>query len=428
MNANSQPGRWLRRTLAMALVALLVLCSCGTEALANTLIKVRVQAEYCNVYKSPSTESELLRKAPQNSLMTVGMIKDDWCYVKYDGTVGYALKSKLTTDLNVPGQEPVAPAPEATPLPTPEIGENDSTNSAEPTPPPADTAPEAAKGIVAITTSEFPLYEKADSASAPLVTIPAGAAVICTKVSGDWARILFNGTEGYVPKALLQPVEEEKDDNMLPENTEMPGDEKLICYTAKDTYLYSACSTESEPITALRKGTKVLVTQVKSGWAKLYTTDSRLGYLPTSLLSKAAIEPEKQVVLADWFESDIQEILGRGTYAKVVDVETGLSFNVRRKGGINHADMETVSTSDTKTMLSLYGGVESWDRRAIWVVIDGVYYAASMNGKGHGEETGLDNGLEGHFCIHFLNSRTHGTDNVCPLHQACVKQAYLAKP
>jgi len=204
----------------------------------------------------------------------------------------------------------------------------------------------------------------------------------------------------------------------------------IICYIKQDTTLYKSASTSAESAASLEKGDKVLVTQVKSGWAKLFTQESVLGYLPSTLLSKTAVAASPKVILADWFKSDIQSVFPRGSVVKVIDVATGKAFSARRTGGLYHADAEPASESDTEKMLAVYGGQWSWDRRAIWVVIDGTYYAASMNGMGHGEDpdSNANNEFDGVFCIHFLNSRTHGTDNICPLHQAAIKQAYNAKP
>ena len=54
---------------------------------------------------------------------------------------------------------------------------------------------------------------------------------------------------------------------------------------------------------------------------------------------------------------------------------------------------------------------------------NGVTLAASINGMPHGGGSIADNNFEGHICIHFLNSRTHGTDNVDPDHQNAVGEA-----
>ena len=42
----------------------------------------------------------------------------------------------------------------------------------------------------------------------------------------------------------------------------------------------------------------------------------------------------------------------------------------------------------------------------------------------HGFSLINENNMDGHTCIHFLNSRTHGTDRVDEAHQAAVAEAY----
>ena len=37
-----------------------------------------------------------------------------------------------------------------------------------------------------------------------------------------------------------------------------------------------------------------------------------------------------------------------------------------------------------------------------------------------------DNGYSGHLCVHFVNSRTHGSDKVDPDHQKMILKAYNA--
>jgi len=128
--------------------------------------------------------------------------------------------------------------------------------------------------------------------------------------------------------------------------------------------------------------------------------------------------------------SQVQSIFAAGDTATVIDVNTGYSFKIKRKGGHNHADCEPLTASDTKVMKSLYGGSWSWDRRAIVIVIDGKKIAASMAGKPHGSENIKANGFAGHFCIHFYGSKTHGSEYtgsrtpiVDPDHQAMVRKA-----
>ena len=105
---------------------------------------------------------------------------------------------------------------------------------------------------------------------------------------------------------------------------------------------------------------------------------------------------------------------------------TGLSWQVVRSGGTNHADVQPKTAQDTALMKKAYGGTWSWNRRAIWVSIGGEKYAASMNGMPHGSDSIKDNDFDGHHCIHFTNSRTHGTNVVCALHQAAIRKALAA--
>ncbi len=107
---------------------------------------------------------------------------------------------------------------------------------------------------------------------------------------------------------------------------------------------------------------------------------------------------------------------------QVKDVKTGKIFNVKRWTGYNHADCEPASKKDTSIMKSIYGHW-SWKRRAVLVKYNGHVYAASMNGMPHGTQTIKNNNFNGHFCIHFSGSKTHGTKKVDSEHQRMVKTA-----
>lgn len=116
-----------------------------------------------------------------------------------------------------------------------------------------------------------------------------------------------------------------------------------------------------------------------------------------------------QVKLVDWWSEEVRvKAFPRGTVATVIDAETGRSFQVRRKGGSNHADCEPLTAEDTAIMYELRNNQWGWSARSVYLVVDGVYYAAAINGMPHGkEDIGSENNFTGHFCMHFLNSRTH---------------------
>ena len=127
----------------------------------------------------------------------------------------------------------------------------------------------------------------------------------------------------------------------------------------------------------------------------------------------------------DWWTSDIQKIFSRGTVATVTDVSTGIAWFEKRTGGTNHADVQPVTAADTAAMKKAVGSW-SWNRRAVFVTINGVNYAASMNAMPHGSGSITNNNFNGHHCIHFTNSRTHGSNKVCSLHQNAIKKALKA--
>lgn len=104
-------------------------------------------------------------------------------------------------------------------------------------------------------------------------------------------------------------------------------------------------------------------------------------------------------------------------------METGLSFNVQRRAGNKHADVQPLTKEDTAIMKQIYNGTWSWQRKAIAVQTEDQLLAASMHGMPHGGDGIPDNNFPGHFCIHFLGSATHGSGNVDPEHQLMVYKA-----
>lgn len=125
---------------------------------------------------------------------------------------------------------------------------------------------------------------------------------------------------------------------------------------------------------------------------------------------------------ADWYK-EVQYAFPRRGTATVIDVYTGISYNVDRVGGSKHADVEPLTKEDTAKLKASYGGAWSWDRRPVVVKINGEWIAGSINGMPHGYETVAGNGMDGQVCIHFLNSRTHIRNLTDAAHQARVRIA-----
>ncbi len=150
---------------------------------------------------------------------------------------------------------------------------------------------------------------------------------------------------------------------------------------------------------------------------------STLNKLNSSSAQKASSSSENGsgTEQLNWFRGGSSKI-PKGATFKVKDIKTGKVFTCKRWSGSNHLDAEPLTASDTATMKSIFGHW-SWRRRAILVKYNGHVYAASMNGMPHGTQTIKNNKFEGHFCIHFSGSKTHGSGKVDSVHQNCVKTA-----
>lgn len=120
---------------------------------------------------------------------------------------------------------------------------------------------------------------------------------------------------------------------------------------------------------------------------------------------------------------DIKTMLPLKSTFTVTDLETGLSFRVQRRAGSDHADVQPLTTEDTKIMKQIYNNKWSWNRKAVIIQKGNEILAASMNGMPHGGDGIPENGFSGHFCIHFLGSSTHRSVHTDLLHQFMVHKA-----
>lgn len=123
----------------------------------------------------------------------------------------------------------------------------------------------------------------------------------------------------------------------------------------------------------------------------------------------------------NWFGNE--GTIPKGAIFTVKDIDTGITFSARRWSGANHLDAEPINSDNAGKLKKASGGSFSWMRRAVLVKYNGHVYAASMNTMPHGDDTIAGNSYEGHFCIHFLNSKTHETNRKDAAHQNAVARA-----
>lgn len=127
-----------------------------------------------------------------------------------------------------------------------------------------------------------------------------------------------------------------------------------------------------------------------------------------------------QIEIQDW--EAVNKIIPKYSLFTVIDVESGKSFNVQRRAGSRHADVQPLTREDTRIMKEIYDGNWSWRRRAVLILADENLIPASMHGMPHGAGS-LPNGFCGHFCIHFMGSTTHRTGKADLSHYVMILKA-----
>ena len=214
--------------------------------------------------------------------------------------------------------------------------------------------------------------------------------------------------------------------------------------------VYKKASKSSKKL-KLKKGTKVSVTAVSGNWAKV-KKNGKTGYIPTKYLSKGSSSSSKsasrskstgssksaskskstskssgswksKVVKMNWYNGG-SNVLRKGKYGYIYDIDTGVSLKIKRMGGHNHADVEPASATDTAKLLRVAKGKFSWDSHAVILSANGKYVACGINTLPHGDQTIHNNNYNGQFCLHMTGSKTHGSDKENSEHQKSINRAY----
>lgn len=169
--------------------------------------------------------------------------------------------------------------------------------------------------------------------------------------------------------------------------------------------------------------------------------------LPEVLAETQSNTTPKKIELLSW--GTAKNVFKAGSIVEVTDVNTGKKFKIKRTMGSNHADCEALTRRDTDIIRSVWGGF-NWNARPVIINVNGRRLAASMSSMPHagvdsapayktvnnrsgGYSRGMNldvvknNGMNGHFDVHFLNSTRHKDGKVDSRHQAAVKKAAAYK-
>jgi len=130
------------------------------------------------------------------------------------------------------------------------------------------------------------------------------------------------------------------------------------------------------------------------------------------------------VEMLNWWD-EARHVVVTGRAFTVIDVRTGITWQMSSFSNGNHADVEPLTSADTAAMREAFGGRWTWDPRPVLVVINGRTLAASINGMPHGGSTIAGNNFNGHVCLHFQGSRTHnGNRSHERDHQNAIMEAF----
>lgn len=299
-----------------------------------------------------------------------------------------------------------------------------------------------------VTASSLNIRKSADSDSKVVGTLKEGASVTIKDSTGSWYKITANGKTGYVYKKYIKVTDSSSSSDSKKSSTKNtketkdtkskssggsdgtcgPGDtgsavkkvqqrlKKLGYYTGGVDGDYGNGTKTAVKNFQKRNGLTVNGKVNSKTLAKLNSSDAK-----KATASDSSDSTSGKTERLNWFNGGSSKI-PKGATFKVKDIKTGKVFTVKRWSGGNHIDAEPATASDTAILKSIYGHW-SWKRRAVLVKYNGHVYAASMNGMPHGTQTISGNNFDGHFCIHFYGSKTHGSKKVDAMHQNCVAEA-----
>ena len=293
-----------------------------------------------------------------------------------------------------------------------------------------------------VTSAQVVLRQKADQDSKALQTLPKGEKVTILGNEGSFYRIRYGTFKGYLMKKYVSVSSASEQDQLRALGTAPGimriGDENsdvkklqqalriLGYYNGKMDGIYGDGTAKAVKAYQKAEGLEA------DGYAGERTVKSIFGSCNSFSLTTQAKPGSKQAQKSyrtecpDWFKDNMTHVIPKNARITIKDVKTGKTFEAVRWSGSNHLDAEPRTKKDTAILKEIYGGSWSWRRRPILVLYNGHVYAASMNGMPHGTTTISSNNFDGHFCIHFQNSKTHESRRVDEDHQNAVKQAEKA--
>ena len=190
-------------------------------------------------------------------------------------------------------------------------------------------------------------------------------------------------------------------------------------------------STDAARVATINRGTRIQVTDFRDGEWFAVTVNGQSGYMYAEFLTELVEGEALATAINGTVErlhwSEARQLTTAGRIFTVIDVRTGISWQMASFSNGNHADVETITADDTAAMRRAWGGRWDWAPRPMHVIIGDRILAASLNGMPHAGSTRSGNNMNGHVCLHFYGSSTHnGNRRHTADHQNAVNEAFRA--
>ena len=208
--------------------------STDTEKISLGKYKVATKDDPLSMRKAPTTSSDILAYIPKGTTLEVYEISEGWANVSWNGSEGYCSMAYLkSADENITSQY-----------------------------------------VVATKNDPLSMRQAPDTSSSILTCIPRGTTVEVSEINNGWAKVSWNGSEGYCSMAYLKSADEET------------VSEYIIATKDDPLNMRKSPDTSSSILTRIPKGTTVEVSEINNGWANV-SWNGFEGYCSMTYLEKA---------------------------------------------------------------------------------------------------------------------------------------------
>ena len=292
-------------------------------------------------------------------------------------------------------------------------------------------------GMIRVTANDVSIREAADTSSEKVATANKGDVFYYVDKSGNWYQI----QSGYWIKNTYAKVMTESEVNDYLNSDDYAG----------GTYKEGDTGTMVTWIQEALKKLKYYDGDVSGHYGKQTKEAVRVFQKDNGMSADGVAGPKTIAKIMDKYNEKIGSSGGSASYNPVIynvnwfnssggvnsaytsaglkkdgsatltDIATGKSFNIKIQSIGNHADVEPATAADTKVLCSLYNvsnasmleTLNKYQRRAVVLTNSkGEQFIGSIYAIPHGLNKVTGNDFDGQFCVHFLNSKTHGTNRV----------------